>query len=200
MFLNDLMPDIRSLAMLTCKLLTDDVFVQETSMPMEEQQQNRDLLYQKMLPTVSISFGFSTNDLPKPLKITPLMRRLSEMLEPILPPKQFLDIRLALEEVISNIIEHSYNTDTENQEIIFRFTITSTDITIDVEDNGEQGKNYNFSTAGQYASLEDLHAHAKERRRGMGVFIIRRIMDEVQYSVEPGKCNRITMRKNLVDT
>lgn len=198
MFLNDLMPDIRSLAMLTCKLLTDDMFTQEKQISADEQQSAKETFYQKMLPSVSISFGFSTNDLPQPIKVSPLMRRLSEMLEPILPPTHFLDIRLALEEVVSNIVEHSYHNNFEEQEILFRFTITATDITIEVEDSGERGKDYSFSAAGQYATLEELHRHAKENRRGMGVFIIRRIMDEVQYSVEPGKRNRITMRKNLM--
>jgi anti-sigma regulatory factor (Ser/Thr protein kinase) len=200
MYLNDLMPDIRSLAMLTCKLLTDDVYSQETKMSDEEQQKARLVIYEKMLSTVTISFGFSTDSLPPPFKVSPLMRRLSEMLEPILPPKHFLDIRLALEEAVTNIAEHSYQNQSEQAEISFRFTITATDITIDVEDNGEQGRQYNFDNAGQYDSLEDLHKHAMEKRRGMGVFMIRRIMDEVEYSIEPGKRNRLRMRKNLRST
>jgi anti-sigma regulatory factor (Ser/Thr protein kinase) len=195
MYLNKTMPDLRSLAMLIGKLLTDDSFSREQSISEEEQYAARRQLLQSLLPNIKISFEFSTDDLGTSFRVTPIMRRIAEILEPILPKQHFLNIRLALEEVVSNIIENSYSE--QPKKIIFRFTLTSQDISIEVEDFGERGKDYTIEGVSEYGSLEELRSK-NISRRGISVFMVRKIMDKVRYEVLPGEYNKITIRKQLV--
>lgn len=189
------MPDLRSMAMLIGKLLTDDSFSRESSMTEEEQCDARRQLLHNILPNIKVSFEFSTDDLGTALKVTPIMRRIAEILEPVLPTHHFLNIRLAIEEVVSNIIEHSYGE--QPGKIIFRFILTSHDISIEIEDFGERGKDYSIEGVGEYGSLEELRSKSTGRR-GIGVFMVRKIMDKVRYEVLPGEYNKITMKKQLV--
>lgn len=196
MYLNSMMPDLSSLATLIGKLLTDDSFSREQNMSDEAQYEARQKLLEAILPSIKVAFEFSTDDIGTPFKVTPIMRRIAEMLEPILSGEHFLNIRLALEEVVSNIIEHSYNE--ECGKIVFRFTITSEDIAIEVEDFGERGKDYSMNGVGDYHTLKELRDKNQGRMRGLGVFLVRKIMDEVRYEVVPGQLNRIFMKKRLV--
>lgn len=196
MYLNSMMPDLSSMATLIGKLLTDDSFSREQSMNDEAQYEARQKLLDAILPSITVAFSFSTDDLGTPFKVTPIMRRIAEMLEPVLSGEHFLNIRLALEEVVSNIIEHSYNE--EHGKIVFRFTITSEDIAIEVEDFGERGKDYSMNGVGDYKTLKELRDKNQGRMRGLGVFLVRKIMDEVRYEVVPGQVNRIIMKKRLV--
>ncbi|MFY7998284.1 MAG: ATP-binding protein [Candidatus Kapaibacteriota bacterium] len=206
MYLNSMMPDLSSLATLIGKLLTDDSFSREQTMSDEAQYEARQKLLGAILPSITVSFAFSTDDLGTPFKVTPIMRRIAEILEPVLSGEHFLNIRLALEEVVSNIIEHSYGEDVSGVEgslaqqgkIVFRFTITSEDIAIDVEDFGERGKNYSLNGVGDYKTLTELRDKNQGKMRGLGVFLVRKIMDEVRYEVVPGEYNRISMKKRLV--
>jgi serine/threonine-protein kinase RsbW len=196
MYLNSMMPDLSSLATLIGKLLTDDSFSREQSMNDEAQYAARQKLLDAILPSITVAFSFSTDDLGTPFKVTPVMRRIAEMLEPVLSGEHFLNIRLALEEVVSNIIEHSYGEDAGK--IVFRFTITSEDIAIEVEDFGERGKDYSMNGVGDYKTLKELRDKNQGRMRGLGVFLVRKIMDEVRYEVVPGQVNRIIMKKRLL--
>ena len=191
-----MMPDLSSLATLIGKLLTDDSFSREQTLSDEAQYEARQRLLNAILPSITVSFAFSTDDLGVPFKVTPVMRRIAEILEPVLSGEHFLNIRLALEEVVSNIIEHSYNE--EHGKIVFRFTITSEDIAIEVEDFGERGKDYSMNGVGDYKTLKELRDKNQGRMRGLGVFLVRKIMDEVRYEVVPGQVNRIIMKKRLV--
>lgn len=196
MYLNSMMPDLSSLATLIGKLLTDDSFSREQTLSDEAQYEARQRLLNAILPSITVSFAFSTDDLGVPFKVTPIMRRIAEILEPVLSGEHFLNIRLALEEVVSNIIEHSYNE--EHGKIVFRFMITSEDIAIEVEDFGERGKDYSMNGVGDYKTLQEFREQNQGKMRGLGVFLVRKIMDEVRYEVVPGQYNRISMKKRLV--
>ena len=191
-----MMPDLSSLATLIGKLLTDDSFSREQTLSDEAQYEARQRLLNAILPSITVSFAFSTDDLGVPFKVTPIMRRIAEILEPVLSGEHFLNIRLALEEVVSNIIEHSYNE--EHGKIVFRFMITSEDIAIEVEDFGERGKDYSMNGVGDYKTLQEFREQNQGKMRGLGVFLVRKIMDEVRYEVVPGQYNRISMKKRLV--
>jgi serine/threonine-protein kinase RsbW len=127
------------------------------------------------------------------------MRYLHSALSVILSNSSLLDIEIALEEVISNVIEHSY-TPEQHGDIEFTFTLRLDRIVIQVDDFGEKGRQYNFTQAGHFASVEELRSTGAEKRGGMGVYLVRKIMDEVTYTVSPGEYNRITMVKIFRNT
>lgn len=142
----------------------------------------------------SYSVRLTTEIFTKPFKVAFLMRYLRSTLSIILPNSSLLDIEIALEEVVSNIIEHSYAPG-HHGDIEFTFTLHLDRIIIQVDDFGEKGRQYNFAQAGHFASLEELRNTGAEKRGGMGVYLVRKIMDEVTYTVSPGEYNRITMVK-----
>lgn len=146
--------------------------------------------------TTSVSFQFTTEAFPKPMKVAFIMRRILEFLEPMLPPEPMMDVQIALEEIVANIVEHSYTLE-EQGDIAFQFTIAPTKVVIDVDDYGEQGRKFNLERAGKFTSLEELRREGAKQRGGMGVYLIRQVVDEVHYSSVPGKYNRMTITKLL---
>ncbi|MBN2385005.1 ATP-binding protein [bacterium] len=103
------------------------------------------------------------------------------------------DIGLAVDEACTNIINHSYG---EEQEGMIDVTI---DLAIDkliitIIDTGERG---------QYFDPSKLEPFEKQRyleqleRGGLGLYIIKTIMDEVEYNIQPGAYNRLKMIKYI---
>lgn len=160
----------------------------------EEIERSRTAFAEHLLPSLNFSFSFTTNIFPKPLKLSYLTNRITELLEPLLPTEFFFDVRMAIEEVAGNILEHSYN-DAQEAHIYLRFTCDNDKIRVLMEDYGEKGRWYDFESSGRYNSREELRKTAAAKRGGMGVYLVRKVMDEVTYSVEPGKYNRIEMTK-----
>lgn len=143
----------------------------------------------------SISFPLSTRIFPKPVKARFIRRRILEVLDVLIDDKSLLNkILIATEEAISNIIEHSYAFKSE-PEMFIRFSLFLNRIEIYIDDYGEKGKIFNLSDVGNYDSLEELRKTAAATRGGMGVYLIRKIMDKVQYEIVPGEYNRIIMVK-----
>ncbi len=99
-------------------------------------------------------------------------------------------IILAVDEAVSNIIEHAYE---ENREG-----------TIDVEVNADEerfevlirdsGKHFNPEAV----QSVDIEQHVKAgKRHGLGIFIMRQIMDEVEYRYKEGCENELRLVKYL---
>jgi anti-sigma regulatory factor (Ser/Thr protein kinase) len=168
--------------------------LEKKRMPSEEIERSRMNFAENLLPSINFSFSFTTTIFPKPLKLSYLTNRITELLEPLLPTEFFFDVRMAIEEVAGNILEHSYN-DTEEAHIYLHFTCDSDKVRVLMEDYGEKGRWYDFEASGKYNSREELRKTAAAKRGGMGVYLVRKVMDEVTYSVEPGKYNRIEMTK-----
>jgi serine/threonine-protein kinase RsbW len=107
-------------------------------------------------------------------------------------PEEMLNrLMIAVDEAVTNIIEHGYDGLAPGSSTIDihlevdrdRFLITITD----------QGDTFDPRTA----SDVDIAAHvAAGRSGGLGVFLIRKIMDVVEYHHETGRHNRLTMIKN----
>ena len=105
-----------------------------------------------------------------------------------LPDEVIFHLNLALEEVVSNIIRHGYG-EREDGEVSVLIEVAPEAIAVTVEDDGVA-----------FNPLEhpdpDLTAPLEERKvGGLGVFLVRQLMDEVDYRAERGRnILRLVMR------
>jgi serine/threonine-protein kinase RsbW len=102
--------------------------------------------------------------------------------------KDVYNIQLATDEAASNVIEHAY----ENQPdgiLEMSCGMKGDTITIILIDRGE-------SFDPSEIPLPDLKADLSERKiGGLGIFLMRKLMDEVHYEPKPDKSNVLTMIK-----
>ncbi len=98
-------------------------------------------------------------------------------------------LNLALEEAVANVINYAYPPGTEGQvEIVASATPSKLKVTI--TDQGQP-----FDPTAQRAP--DVTLGVQERQiGGLGIFLIRNIMDSVNYE-RAGGCNVLTLRKHL---
>ena len=99
-------------------------------------------------------------------------------------------LELAVDEACANVIEHAYGHDT-SKEVIVRATFDDDVLRIDVEDTGR-----GFDPASvPPAELKRLVADRKSG--GLGMRLMKSLMDEVRYEIEPGKKNELHMVKRI---
>ena len=99
-------------------------------------------------------------------------------------------LELAVDEACANVIEHAYGEDTSKQ-VMIRAVFDQDTLRIHVIDTGR-----GFVPADvEQQNVKDLIA--KRRTGGLGMRLIRTLMDEVHYEIEPGKKNELRMVKKL---
>lgn len=99
-------------------------------------------------------------------------------------------LELAVDEACANVIEHAYGHDT-SKEVVIRATIDADILRIDVEDTGR-----GFDPAS--VKSEELDKLVAARKSGgLGMRLIKTLMDEVRYEIEPGRKNELHMMKRL---
>jgi len=106
-----------------------------------------------------------------------------------LPSNIVYSIKLALDEVVMNVISYGYD---DREEHVIDIFIRSGQGYIDliVEDDGKPFNPLEFKTP-------DLKATIEERLvGGLGIHLVRSYMSEIEYEREGGK-NRLRMRKHL---
>jgi serine/threonine-protein kinase RsbW len=102
--------------------------------------------------------------------------------------KDVYNIQLATDEAASNIIEHAYE---KIRDGVLELSCGVRDemITVVLVDHGE-------SFDPSEIPLPDLKADLSERKiGGLGIFLMRKLMDEVHYEAKPNKSNVLTMIK-----
>ena len=99
------------------------------------------------------------------------------------------NIHLAMEEAITNVIMYAYPQD-EEHEIELSVCCTDKDLTFRITDSGKEFDPTLHPDADVTLSLEERPVG------GLGIFLIRRIMDKVEYD-RMGGMNVLTMVKNL---
>ena len=104
--------------------------------------------------------------------------------------KEIGRLELAVDEACANVIEHAYGHDA-NKEVIVRAKLDENELSIDIEDTG---KGFDPTTINQ-EELEQLIS--KRRTGGLGMRLMKTLMDEVRYEIEPGKKNALHMSKRL---
>lgn len=97
------------------------------------------------------------------------------------------DIRLAVDEAYTNIIKHSYKHD-EQKLVDIELGYDSNEFWVSLLDTGDAFDPSNYSKP-------DVRQKIKEKKRGgVGVYLIKRLMDNVEYLTQ-GTKNEIRMIK-----
>jgi serine/threonine-protein kinase RsbW len=106
-----------------------------------------------------------------------------------LPADSISRINICLDELFTNIVSYGFDDDLEH---IIKFTLNGDNnlVIINIEDNGIP-----------FNPLEKIDPDFPENIEsaeigGLGILIIRKLMDNVSYERKQGK-NKLTMRKNI---
>jgi anti-sigma regulatory factor (Ser/Thr protein kinase) len=100
-------------------------------------------------------------------------------------------LALAVDEAVANVMEHAYRGDTpkEMQRISARLTADEVKFTVILRDGGQR-----FDPTS--APDVNISEHVKAGRKGgLGIFLMRKIMDEVNYTFKRGEHNELVMVK-----
>lgn len=97
------------------------------------------------------------------------------------------DIRLAVDEAYTNVIKHAYQYD-ENQRVIITIGAIGNEFWVSITD---QGRVFNPEL---YTEPDIKERIRLKERGGMGVYLIRKLMDTVEYN-NMGNTNEIRMTK-----
>jgi serine/threonine-protein kinase RsbW len=100
------------------------------------------------------------------------------------------DIQVALDEILTNIVDYGYMDDAEH-EIYIRFQILGNDLEAVIEDDGVP-----FDPLASVAPDVSSPLH-KRRVGGLGLHFVKNLMDEVSYN-RIGDHNRLVLKKNLM--
>jgi sigma-B regulation protein RsbU (phosphoserine phosphatase) len=100
-----------------------------------------------------------------------------------------LDLRLVLEEAVTNIVKYAYRDDEEHS-ITVRTSIERETLTVEIRDDGVPFDPLNFPPPPLDTPLE------KRTEGGLGIYLIKNTMDTLAYRRE-GDLNILTMTKKL---
>lgn len=98
------------------------------------------------------------------------------------------DIQLAVDEAYTNIIKHAYNNDSE-QVVIINLEFDDDKMVVTLTDHGIGFDVEKYKKPSLQKQIE------RKRRGGMGVYLMRKLMDEVTYHAKNRK-NVLRMCKN----
>jgi len=99
-------------------------------------------------------------------------------------------LELAVDEACANVIEHAYGSD-QTREVTVKATLDSEAVQIEIVDTGR-----GFDPkAIEQINLDELIS--KRKSGGLGMRLIKTLMDEVQYQIVPGQKNELKMIKRL---
>lgn len=128
-----------------------------------------------------------TNDISEINKLTEFVEEIGNKLS--LAPDVVFNLNLVLEEAVVNIINYAYPKE-DHQSIYLSATLHEGSIILVLTDTGVE-----FDPT--MAPEADITLSAEERPiGGLGIFLIRQIMNEVRYDRIDGK-NVLTMEKKL---
>lgn len=99
-------------------------------------------------------------------------------------------IILAVDEACTNIIKHAYNFSPDG-EITITIKYTDTKFTISITD---EGKHFNPNNVPEPNIIE---YYKQKKVGGLGIYLIRKLMDEVNYSTLTGNKNQVVLVKYL---
>ena len=104
--------------------------------------------------------------------------------------QEVANIELAVDEACANVIEHAYGHDV-TKEVVVRAILDDDTLWIKVEDTG---RGFDPDAVGE----EDLpHLIEQHKSGGLGMRIMRTVMDEVRYEIVPGQKNELHMMKKI---
>jgi serine/threonine-protein kinase RsbW len=107
-----------------------------------------------------------------------------------LPAAEALMFELALEEVFMNVVMHGSDA-AQVPRVEVSLTLSNRDVTLTLEDDGAPFDPLSLAAPDVTASLEG------RRVGGLGVFLVRQVMDTVSYQ-RRGTMNQLRMTKSLI--
>jgi anti-sigma regulatory factor (Ser/Thr protein kinase) len=125
------------------------------------------------------------NDLGELARAFKVVERFAD--ERALPQAVISRIHLALDEVLTNVISYAYD-DAGVHEIEVRLEVEDADVVVEVTDDGRP-----FDPL-SVAATEVDRPLAERPIGGLGLHLVRRVMDRVEYRRDDGR-NVLTMRK-----
>jgi len=100
------------------------------------------------------------------------------------------NIMLAVDEACTNIIKHAYHSDPDGK-IIVKVEYNSTNFKVIIED-------YGITFNPDNVPVPDLRKYHKDKKvGGLGMYLMKALMDEVKYVSVPGKWNRVILSKKI---
>lgn len=99
-------------------------------------------------------------------------------------------IDLAVREAVANAIKHGNRSEPEKR-VEIGLEVTGDEVIIRVRDQGE-----GFDPESVH---DPLAPENRLRPNGRGLFYMKKFMDEIDYSFEPGRGMEVTLRKRLAD-
>ena len=110
-----------------------------------------------------------------------------------IPPDIAGDIVLAVDEACTNIIKHAYKF-LPDGDITIKLKYSEKKITVEITDHGSP-----FSP--DTVPTPDLKKYFEEKRvGGLGMYLMKSLMDDVHYKSVPGKYNQVVLTKKLNST
>lgn len=107
-----------------------------------------------------------------------------------LSPALTLNLNLALEEIVSNVILYAYPTESSENKIFIEFTKSESILKFIITDCG---KPFDPTTKDE----PDITLEAVDRPiGGLGIFLVKQIMDDIAYSRENGM-NKLVLYKSV---
>jgi len=103
-----------------------------------------------------------------------------------LDAEQLADLKLAVTEACANVVRHAYPDDTRG-EVRLRIVVEETGLVIEVADDG-RGMDADGIAGWDPAQL---------REQGMGLAIVRSVMDDVEIESPPGGGTVVRLHKSL---
>jgi serine/threonine-protein kinase RsbW len=101
-------------------------------------------------------------------------------------------IQLAVDEATTNVINYAYPVGTGPLKIVLE--LAGEDILVTLMD---KGKPFDPTTI----PVPDVGADLEERKiGGLGIYFMRKLMDDISYSFDPGEGNKLTLRKTITRT
>lgn len=126
-------------------------------------------------------------DLREIERLNRLIRQFGDLHE--VPSRVLYAVNLALDEVVTNVVRHGFE-DAKDQEVVACIVAKPAEVTTEVSDSGRE-----FDPLA--VPPPNLDAPLSERTLGgLGIHLIRSLMDVVEYRRENGK-NVLTMRKRI---
>ena len=99
-------------------------------------------------------------------------------------------LELAVDEAVANVIEHAHGNDS-NKEVTVRATFDTATLRIEVVDEGE-----GFDPTAVPTTPVEQMVHDR-RTGGLGLRVMKSLMDEVSYEIIPGERNRLRLLKRI---
>jgi anti-sigma regulatory factor (Ser/Thr protein kinase) len=104
-------------------------------------------------------------------------------------PHEIDNIELAVDEACTNVIEHGYAPDDTNKELTIRMEIDTSKLVLTVIDRARPFNILHYEPR----DINDLKSEGKDG--GLGIRLIKHIMDDIDYQTKDDGQNELTMTK-----